>query len=142
MAVSLLLGLVYLISESGLRKNLIRNPGIDTRLKKTPNAQRPTRLRPGRAPPWRASNAQLRGQRRKWILRRIAWYSILFDMSATEVIKELEELPSQEREKVLCWLQQQGLKDLWARADALMKDAPKLNEDEILRLPRVRPSGF
>jgi len=39
-------------------------------------------------------------------------------------------------------LQQQGLKDLWARADALMKDAPKLNEDEILRLPRVRPPGF
>ena len=51
-------------------------------------------------------------------------------MSAIEVIKELEELPSQEREKVLRWLQQQGLKDLWARADALMKDAPKLNEDE------------
>jgi len=57
-------------------------------------------------------------------------------MSAIEVIKELEELPSQEREKVLRWLQQQGLKDLWARADALMKDAPRLNEDEILRLPR------
>ncbi len=55
-------------------------------------------------------------------------------MSATEVIKELEELPSQEREKVLRWLQQQGFKDLWARADALMKDAPKLNEDEILNL--------
>ena len=63
---------------------------------------------------------------------------IFFVMSATEVIKELEELPSQEREKVLRWLQQQGLKDLWARADALMKDAAKLNEDEILRLPRVR----
>jgi hypothetical protein len=59
----------------------------------------------------------------------------------TEVIKELE-LPSQEREKVLRWLQQQGLKDLWARADALMKDAPKLNEDQILRLPRVGPSRF
>ena len=63
-------------------------------------------------------------------------------MSAIEVIKELEELPSQEREKVLRWLQQQGLKDLWAGADILMKDAPKLNEDEILRLPRVRPPGF
>ena len=63
-------------------------------------------------------------------------------MSAIEVIKELEELPSQEREKVLRWLQQQGLKDLWARGDALMKDAPKLNEDEILRLPRIRPPGF
>ncbi len=48
-----------------------------------------------------------------------------FDMSATEVIKELEELPLQEREKVLRWLQQQGLKDLWSRADALMKDATK-----------------
>ena len=105
----------------------------------------------GWAPPWRAlnserireqaSNVQLK-PRRISILRRIAWYSILFDMSATEVIKELEELPSQEREKVLRWLQQQGLKDLWARADALMKDAPKLNEDEILSLPRVRPSGF
>jgi len=34
----------------------------------------------------------------------------------------------------LRWLQQQGFKDLWARADALMKDAPKLNEDEILKL--------
>ncbi len=33
-------------------------------------------------------------------------------------------------------------KILWARADALMKDAPKVSEDEILRLPRVRPSGF
>jgi len=53
----------------------------------------------------------------------------------------LEELPSQEREKVLRWLQQQGFKDLWARADALMKDAPELSEDEILKLPRVRP-GF
>jgi hypothetical protein len=63
-------------------------------------------------------------------------------MSAIEVIKELEELPSQEREKVLRWLQQRSLKDLWARADTLMKDAPKLNEDEILRLPRVRPPGF
>jgi len=79
---------------------------------------------------------------RRSVLRRMTWYSILVVMSATEVIKELEELPSQEREKVLRWLQQQGLKDLWARADALMKDAPKLNEDEILRLPRVRPSGF
>ena len=75
-------------------------------------------------------------------MRRIEPCGILFDMSATEVIKELEELPSQEREKVLRWLQQQGFKDLWARADALMKDAPKLNEDEILKLPRVRPSGF
>jgi len=28
-------------------------------------------------------------------------------MSATEVIKELEELPSQEREEILRWLQQQ-----------------------------------
>jgi hypothetical protein len=63
-------------------------------------------------------------------------------MSATEVIKELEELPSQEREKVLRWLQEQGFKDLWARADVLMNGAPKLNEDDILRLPRVRPSGF
>jgi len=63
-------------------------------------------------------------------------------MSATEVIRELEELPLQEREKVLRWLQQDGLKDLWTRADALMKDAPKLNEDEILKLPRVRPPGF
>ena len=63
-------------------------------------------------------------------------------MSATDVIRELEELPSQEREKVLRWLQQQGLKDLWARAERLMKDAPELNEDEILRLPRVRSSGF
>jgi hypothetical protein len=63
-------------------------------------------------------------------------------MSATEVIKELEELPSREREKVLRWLQQQGFKDLWTRADALMNDAPKPSEDEILRLPRVRPSGF
>ena len=68
--------------------------------------------------------------------------SIVFIMSATDVIKELEELPSQEQEKVLRWLQQRGLKDLWTRADALMKDAPKVNEDEILRLPRVRPSGF
>jgi hypothetical protein len=63
-------------------------------------------------------------------------------MSATEVIRELEELPSQEREKVLRWLQQRGFKDLWARADAVMKDAPKLKEDEILKLPRVRPPGF
>jgi Mg/Co/Ni transporter MgtE len=71
-----------------------------------------------------------------------SFVSIVFIMSATDVIRELKELPSREREKVLRWLQQQGLKDLWARADALMKDAPKLNEDEILRLPRVRPSGF
>ena len=63
-------------------------------------------------------------------------------MSPTEVIRELAELPSQEREKVLGWLQQQSFKNLWARADAVMKDAPKLSEDEILRLPRVRPSGF
>jgi hypothetical protein len=68
--------------------------------------------------------------------------SIVFNMSATDVIRELEELPSQEQEKVLRWLQQRGLKDLWTRADALMKDAPKVSEDEILRLPRVRPSGF
>lgn len=68
--------------------------------------------------------------------------SIVFIMSATDVIRELKELPSREREKVLRWLQQQGLKDLWARADALMKDAPKVSEDKILRLPRVRPSGF
>jgi hypothetical protein len=60
-------------------------------------------------------------------------------MSATEVIKELEELPSHERQKVLRWLQQQGLEDLWPRADAIMKNAPKLNEGEILKLPRVRP---
>ena len=63
-------------------------------------------------------------------------------MSATDVIKELEELPSQEREKVLRWLQQEGLKDLWRRADELMDDAPKLAEEEILKLPRVRPPGF
>ena len=63
-------------------------------------------------------------------------------MSATDVIRELKELPSREREKVLRWLQQQGLKDLWARADAQMKDAPKVSEDKILRLRRVRPSGF
>jgi len=63
-------------------------------------------------------------------------------MSATDVIRELKELPAREREKVLRWLQQQGLKDLWARADALMKDAPKVSEDKILRLRRVRPSGF
>ena len=71
-----------------------------------------------------------------------SFVSIVFVMSATDVIRELKELPSREREKVLRWLQQQGLKDLWARADAMMKDAPKLKEDEILRLPRVRPSGF
>jgi hypothetical protein len=59
-------------------------------------------------------------------------------MSATDVIRELKELPSPERQKVLRWLQQQGLKDLWARADTLMKDAPELNEGEILKLPRVR----
>ena len=63
-------------------------------------------------------------------------------MSASTVIRELKELPSREREKVLRWLQQQGLKDLWAGADALMTDAPKVREDKILRLPRVRPSGF
>ena len=71
-----------------------------------------------------------------------SFVSIVFIMSATDVIRELKELPSREREKVLRWLQQQGLKDLWARADALMKDAPKVSEDKILRLPRVRPSGF
>lgn len=63
-------------------------------------------------------------------------------MSATEVIRELEELSSQEREKVLRWLQQRGLQDLWDRADALLKDAPKVREEEILKLPRVRPPGF
>jgi mRNA-degrading endonuclease RelE of RelBE toxin-antitoxin system len=63
-------------------------------------------------------------------------------MSATDVIRELKELPSREREKVLRWLQKQGLKDLWARADALMKDAPKVSEHKNLRLPRVRSSGF
>ena len=68
--------------------------------------------------------------------------SIVFIMSATDVIRELEELPSQERERVLRWLQQQGFKDLWTRADALMKDAPKQSEEEILKLPRVRPPGF
>ena len=68
--------------------------------------------------------------------------SIVFIMSATDVIRELKELPSREREKVLRWLQKQGLKDLWARADALMKDAPKVSEDKNLRLPRVRSSGF
>src|SRR5437879_10112443 len=31
MSVSLLLGLVYLISDSGLQKNLIRNPGTQER---------------------------------------------------------------------------------------------------------------
>ena len=31
-------------------------------------------------------------------------------MSASTVIRELKELPSREREKVLRWLQQQGLK--------------------------------
>jgi hypothetical protein len=68
--------------------------------------------------------------------------SIVFIMSATDVIRELKELPSREREKVLRWLQKQGLKDLWAGADALMRDAPKVSEDKILRLPRVRSSGF
>jgi hypothetical protein len=63
-------------------------------------------------------------------------------VSATDVIKELEELPSQEREKVLRWLQQQGLKDLWRRANEVMRDAPKLSDEEILKLPRVRPPGF
>ena len=63
-------------------------------------------------------------------------------MSATDVIRELQELPWREREKVLRWLQQQGFKDLWASADAVMKNAPKLNEDEILKLPRVRPPRF
>jgi Mg/Co/Ni transporter MgtE len=63
-------------------------------------------------------------------------------MSAAQVIKELEELPSQEREKVLRWLQQQGLPMLWQTAGELMKGAPKLTEDEILNLPRARPSGF
>ena len=63
-------------------------------------------------------------------------------VSATDVIKELEELPSQEREKVLRWLQQQGLKDLWRRANEVMDDAPSLTEEEILKLPRVRPPGF
>jgi hypothetical protein len=63
-------------------------------------------------------------------------------VSATDVIKELEELPSQEREKVLRWLQQQGLKDLWRRANEVMGDAPKLSDEEILKLPRVRPPEF
>jgi hypothetical protein len=63
-------------------------------------------------------------------------------VSATDVIKELEELPSQEREKVFRWVQQQGLKDLWRGADEMMDDAPKLTEEEILKLPRVRPPGF
>src|SRR4029077_520456 len=109
-----------------LRVNLRR----DRIIKKTLNAQRPT------------SNVQLKRSEKNIDFAANRTMRYPFDMSATEVIKELEELPSQEREKVLRWLQQQGFKDLSARADALMKDAPKLNEDEILRLPRVRPPGF
>ena len=62
-------------------------------------------------------------------------------MSATEVITELKALPREERETVYRWLQQDGLRDLWRKADALLKDAPRFTEAEILALPRVRPAG-
>ena len=62
-------------------------------------------------------------------------------VNATEVITELKALPSEERETVYRWLQQDGLHDLWRRAGVLMKDAPRLTEEEILALPRVRPAG-
>jgi Mg/Co/Ni transporter MgtE len=78
------------------------------------------------------------GSRCEW-LQRSGYLDVV---SATDVIKELEELPSEEREKVLRWLQQQGLKDLWRRANEVMDDAPRLTEEEILKLPRVRPAGF
>jgi len=61
-------------------------------------------------------------------------------MTATDVIEELKVLPSEEREKVFRWLQQDGLGELWRRADDAMKDAPKFSEEEILKFPRVRPA--
>lgn len=61
-------------------------------------------------------------------------------MSATDVIEELKVLPSEEREKVFRWLQQDGLGELWRRAGELMKDSPKFSEEEILNSPRVRPA--
>ena len=63
-------------------------------------------------------------------------------MSATEVIEVLESLPLEEREKVYSWLKKGNLRDLWRSADKVLKDAPKLSEEEILNLPRVRPPGF
>ena len=63
-------------------------------------------------------------------------------MSATEVIEVLESLPLEEREKVYSWLKKGKLRDLWRSADKVLKDAPKLSEEEILNLPRVRPPGF
>jgi hypothetical protein len=61
-------------------------------------------------------------------------------MTATDMIKELKTLSMAEREKVFRWLQDEGLQELWRRADELMKDAPRVSEEAILSLPRARPS--
>jgi hypothetical protein len=63
-------------------------------------------------------------------------------VSANEVIEELKGLSSDEREKVYRWLQREGLRDLFREADAVLKDAPRPEDEEILNFPRVRPPGF
>ena len=63
-------------------------------------------------------------------------------MNATDVIEEMKAFPREEREKVLSWLQSEGLQDLWRHVDGLMKDAPRYTEEEILNFPRVRPLGY
>lgn len=61
-------------------------------------------------------------------------------MTAIDLINELKTLPTAERDKVFRWLQEDGLEDLWARSDELMKNSPKVSEEEILSFPRARPS--
>ena len=63
-------------------------------------------------------------------------------MNATDVIEEMKTFPTEERQKVLHWLQKEGLQDLWRHVDGIMKDKPKFTEEEILNLPRVRPAGY
>ena len=59
-------------------------------------------------------------------------------MNASQVIADLKSLPPEGRLEVYGWLQQDVLRDLWRHADAVMHDAPRLAEEDILALPRAR----
>jgi hypothetical protein len=72
------------------------------------NARRPTRLRLGRAPPWRALNSDKSRAGVQCLIeteKNIDFaasrsYSILVTMSATEIIEQFKALPASERAQV------------------------------------------
>ena len=64
-------------------------------------------------------------------------------MSTTEVMQQLEALPAEQQDEIYLWLRTRrgGLKRLAELADKILPRTT-LTEEEILALPRVRPSGF